>query len=77
MSLFDLVIAVLIGLVIFSAALWAVRAFAAPVPEREEVVPVEADYRCEICGTRLTVTHAPGSEISAPRHCREEMEREW
>ena len=36
---------------------------------------VAVDYKCTICGLRLTVTHAQDEdEVAAPRHCREPME---
>ncbi len=70
-------IAIVIGLAIFLTGRWAVRILATPGPEEidpDEVVAVEASYRCTVCGMRLTVTHAQGSDVKAPRHCREEME---
>ncbi len=73
----DVLIAVLIGLVIFGLGLWAVRLLATPPPDEPDpdaVVETAADYRCSVCGLRLTVTHAQDAEISAPKHCREEME---
>jgi predicted nucleic acid-binding Zn ribbon protein len=43
-------------------------------PDPDEVVAVEQDYRCTVCGMRLTVTHAQeDAEADAPRHCREPM----
>ena len=70
-------IAIAMGLAILLAGRWAVRLLATPGPEDidpDEVVEVEASFRCTVCGMRLTVTHAQGTEVEAPRHCREEME---
>jgi hypothetical protein len=56
---------------------WAVKVLATPVPgepDEDDVVEVSIDYRCTVCGLQLTVTQAQSEEISAPRHCREEME---
>jgi hypothetical protein len=73
----QVVIAVGIGLVIWSLGLWAVRLLATaqpPEPDPDDVVEVAIDYRCSICGLRLVVTHAADEEIAPPRHCREEMD---
>jgi hypothetical protein len=73
----NVVIAVALGVSVFAAGLWAVRMLARPVPtepDPDEVIEVAVDYRCAVCGLRLTVTHAQDeSEVTAPRHCREPM----
>ena len=74
-----IVIAVLIGLVILALGRWGIRVLATPVPDEpdpDDIVEVERHFRCSVCGMRLTVTHAPGEDMAAPRHCREEMEEE-
>ena len=71
-------IAFAIGAAILLAGRWAVRLLATPGPEDvdpDEIIDVEEAFRCTVCGMRLTVTHAQGSEVEAPRHCREPMER--
>lgn len=74
----DYLIAAAIGIGIFGIALWAIRLLATPGPEEpdpEEITEVAVDYKCTICGLRLTVTHAQDEdEVAAPRHCREPME---
>jgi hypothetical protein len=75
----QIAIAVLIGLAILALGRWGIRLLATPVPSEpdpDEIVEVERRYRCSVCGMRLTVTHAQGDEVVAPRHCREEMEEE-
>jgi hypothetical protein len=71
------VIAAAIGLGIFSMALWVIRVLATPgpvEPDPEDITEVAVDYKCTICGLRLTVTHAQEEgEMAAPRHCREPM----
>ena len=71
------VIAVAIAVGIFSVSMWAIRLLAVPGPEEpdpEDVAEVDVDYKCTVCGLRLTVTHAQsGDEMTAPRHCREPM----
>jgi hypothetical protein len=69
-------IAVVLGLGIFVVSLWVIRQLATPAPEEpdpSEVREVAVDYRCTVCGLRLTVTHAQDGESAAPKHCREEM----
>ena len=73
----DVVIAVAIGAGIMAAALWAIRLLATPGPEEpdpDEVHETAIDYKCTVCGLRLTVTAAQEGETTAPRHCREDME---
>lgn len=76
MSPVDLMVALAIGAGIFTLGLWVVRALATPVPDpaEEELTPVQVNYACSICGTRVTMTHASGADPKPPRHCREEME---
>ncbi len=78
-SLFNLGIALLIGVVVWRLCIWILRALvAAPAePDPEMVVEAVQDYRCSLCGTELTVRVASLSETSAPRHCREEMVAVW
>jgi hypothetical protein len=45
-------------------------------PDPEQVVPVNARFRCTVCGAEVTMTAAQsGDELDAPRHCREDMVR--
>ena len=45
-------------------------------PDPEQVVPVDARFRCTVCGAEVTMTTAQaGDELDAPRHCREDMVR--
>lgn len=70
-------IAVAIGMVIFGIGRRAVRLLATPgpgEPDPDAVVEVHREYRCTVCGMRLTVTHAAGEDLAPPRHCREPME---
>lgn len=73
----DYVIAAAIAVGIFAASLWTIRLLATPGPEEpdpEDVAEVDVDYKCTVCGLRLTVTHAQiDDEMTAPRHCREPM----
>lgn len=69
-------IAVALGIAILAVTILAVRGLARPVPpepDPDEVQEVSADYRCTVCGLRLSVTHAQDEDHTAPRHCREPM----
>lgn len=64
------------GVAILAVSLWVVRMLATPPPDEpdpDQVKEVAVDYRCVVCGMRLTVTHAQDAELEAPRHCREDM----
>ncbi|MEE9582210.1 MAG: hypothetical protein V3W36_04645 [Acidimicrobiia bacterium] len=70
-------VAVAMGLGILFLGRWGIRLLATPAPEEvdpDDVIDVEALFICTVCGLRLTVTHAQGEDVDAPRHCREEME---
>ena len=76
-QIFQLAIAAAMGVAILLAGRWAIRLLATPGPEDtdpDDVVEVDAPFLCTVCGLRLTVTHAQGDDVSAPRHCREAME---
>ena len=72
----DVLVAVAIGAAILAAGWWGVRMMRAapPDPDPGAAVEVAVDYRCAVCGMRVTVTRAPGEDFTPPRHCHEEME---
>ncbi len=49
------------------------RSWSAAEPDLDDVREVDVPYLCSVCGLSLTVTQAQDGEISAPRHCREDM----
>ena len=68
---------VLAGLVL-ALTVWAIRFIATgppPDPVVEDIHEVDVPYLCTVCGMSLTVTQAHGEELTAPRHCREDMMR--
>lgn len=70
------VFALLIGGAILLGTIWSIRFIAAgppPEPDLDEIQEVDVPYVCTVCGLSLTVTEAQGGDISAPRHCREDM----
>ena len=72
----DLLIAIAIGVAIIAFTLWVVRLLLIPQPEDPDpdaVQEVAVDYRCIVCGLRLTITHAQEDHPDAPRHCRKDM----
>ncbi len=69
-------IALAVGVAFFAVAVYVVRLLATPQPpepDPDEILEVSSDYKCTVCGLRLTVTHAQDSDHDAPKHCREEM----
>ena len=71
MTILNLLIALVIGYVIWRASIATLRMLSTPPPE---IVSTEQKYRCSICGTEVTMTVANVQEQKAPRHCREEMD---
>ncbi|MDJ0924368.1 MAG: hypothetical protein QNJ77_07385 [Acidimicrobiia bacterium] len=72
----QLVIAIAIGVSIIAMTLWVIRLLLIPQPDDpdpDDVKEIAVDYRCVVCGMRLTVTHAQEANPVAPRHCREDM----
>ncbi len=43
----------------------------------EDVVAVDQDYRCSVCGAELTLRSVNVQETGPPKHCREEMDPVW
>ena len=76
MTILNLLIALVIGYVIWRASIATLRMLSTPPPEidPEDIVSTEQKYRCSICGTEVTMTVANVQEQKAPRHCREEMD---
>ena len=73
-----MLIAIAIGVGIMALGLWAVNLLATPPPpdpDPNDVQAVDQTFACTVCGMQLTVTFAQSGEVTAPKHCREEMER--
>lgn len=71
-------ISILMAVLIVAVTIWAIRFIASgppPDPEMDDVQEVDVPFVCTVCGMSLTVTQAQDGEISAPRHCREDMQR--
>ena len=72
----QIAIAIAIGVSIIVTTLWVVKMLLIPQPEEpdpDQVKEIAVDYRCIVCGMRLTITHAQDEHPEPPRHCREDM----
>lgn len=72
----QIAIAIAIGVAIIAATLWVVKMLLIPQPDDpdpDQVKEIAVDYKCIVCGMRLTITHAQDENPDAPRHCREDM----
>lgn len=76
---FDIVIALVVGYVIWRVSIAVIRMLSTPPPEidPEDVMPVDQDYRCSVCGAELTMKAVNVAEDKPPKHCREEMVPVW
>jgi hypothetical protein len=75
----DVVLAVFFGLAIWRVSLAVIGMLSTPPPEvdPEDVVAVDQDYRCTVCGAELTMTVVNVQDDAPPKHCREEMVPVW
>ena len=79
MTAVDVILAVLLGLIIWRVSVGLIRMLSTPPPEidPEDVVTVDQDYKCTVCGAELTMKAVNVGQESAPRHCREDMIPVW
>jgi hypothetical protein len=73
----NLLIAVVVGYVIWRLGAAVLGSFARPVPEPPpagELRKVRITYRCSICGTEVRMTAANDEVPDPPRHCQEDMD---
>jgi hypothetical protein len=78
-TVIDVIIALALGLVIWRGSLAVIRMLSTPPPEidPDDVVEVDQDYRCTVCGAELTMKAVNVVEDKPPRHCREDMVPVW
>jgi hypothetical protein len=78
-SLFTVILAVGLGYLIWRVSLTLIRMLSTPPAEvdPEDVVAVDQDYRCTVCGAELTMTSVNVMDDAPPRHCREDMVPVW
>lgn len=77
MPIIPIIIAIVIAFLVYVGLAGALRKFwiSPPAePDPANIKPVDFKYRCGVCGAEVTMTMAPTEEeLSAPRHCREDM----
>lgn len=75
----DILIALIAGLLIWRVSTAVIRMLSTPPPEvdPEDVVAVDQDYKCTVCGAEVTLRAVNPAEDKPPRHCREEMVPVW
>jgi len=76
-SIYNVTIAVIAGLVMLKIGLAMLRGLAQPIPEPPpagELRKVKISYRCSLCGSEVRMTIAPDEDPQAPRHCLEDMD---
>lgn len=75
--MFRLLIAFVIGYVIYRAGVWMIRTFMqAPPPPLPagEMRRIKMQYRCSLCGAEARMTLATTENPDPPRHCMEDMD---
>jgi hypothetical protein len=75
----DVLLALVIGFVIWRGSIALIRMMSTPPPEidPDDVREVDQDYRCTVCGAELTMKAVNVQDEAAPRHCREDMVPVW
>lgn len=75
----DVLLAILLGYLIWRVSVALIWMLSTPPPEADpaNIVEVDQDYRCSVCGAELTMRSVNPDEDKPPRHCREEMEPVW
>ena len=75
----DIVLALIIGLVIWRVSLAIIRMLSSQPEELdpEDIVMVDQDYKCTVCGAEVTMKAVNPAEDKPPRHCREDMVPVW
>ena len=48
-----------------------------PEVDPEDIVAVDQDYKCTVCGAELTMKAVNATDDKPPRHCREDMVPVW
>ena len=75
----DLILAFVTGVVIWRVSIAIIRILSTPPPEvdPDDIVVVDQDYKCTVCGAELTMKAINPAEDKPPKHCREEMVAVW
>ncbi|HJQ78159.1 MAG TPA: hypothetical protein VJ948_13000 [Acidimicrobiia bacterium] len=64
---------------IWRASMVVIGILSNPPPEvdPEDIVVVDQDYKCTVCGAEVTMRAVNPAEDNPPKHCREEMVPVW
>ncbi|MDP9145461.1 MAG: hypothetical protein M3N43_12320 [Actinomycetota bacterium] len=75
----DIILALVAGYIIWRGSTAVIRMLSTPPPEvnPEDLVTVDQDYKCTVCGAELTMKAINVQDEAAPRHCREDMTPVW
>ncbi len=78
-AVFDVIVAILFGYLIWRMSMALIRMLSTPPPEidPDDVTEIDQDYRCTVCGAELTMRMVNVMEDKPPRHCREDMVPVW
>lgn len=78
-SVVDVLIAIVVGYAIWRGSSAVIRMLSTPPPEvnPDDVVAVDQDYKCTVCGAELTMRALNVQDDAPPRHCREDMDPVW
>ena len=71
-----IVIALVAAVTIYVVGAAVLRKFKIAPPEEPDPAdlrPVDARFRCQVCGAEVTMTVSASDEPEPPRHCREDM----
>jgi hypothetical protein len=71
-------VAVVAALTIYLVGAGIIRKFRIAPPEEPDPAdlrPVDARFRCAVCGAEVTMTVSASDDPEPPRHCREDMVR--
>jgi hypothetical protein len=78
-TVFNVILALALGYLIWRGSLAVIRMLSTPPPEvnPEDVVAVDQDFKCSVCGAELTMRAMNVQDDAPPRHCREDMDPVW
>jgi hypothetical protein len=78
-TVIDVFLAVALGLGIWRGSIAIIRVLSTPPPEVDpaDIVAVDQDYKCSVCGAEVTMKAVNPQQDKAPRHCREDMDPVW
>lgn len=78
-TVFNVILALVLGYLIWRGSLAVIRMLSTPPPEvnPEDVVAVDQDFKCSVCGAELTMRAMNVQDDAPPRHCREDMDPVW